>query len=68
MNDILIGNIDDEVNAVKQLFLGETPFSPKTMADAVYYADGEKLSEKNFLLKDFVQVEEIDTMINNIFG
>lgn len=68
MNDILIGNIGDEVNAVKQLFLGRTPFNPKTMADAVYYADGEKLSEKDFLLKDFVQVDEIDTMINNIFG
>ena len=68
MNDILIGNIGDEVNAVKQLFLGGTPFSPKTMADAVYYADGEKLSEKDFLLKDFVQVYEIDAMINNIFG
>lgn len=67
MSGLLVGSVEGDATTVKQLFLGETPFSPKTMADAVYYADGEKLSEKDFLLKDFVQGYEIDAMINKIF-
>lgn len=57
-----------DVPIIKQLSLNDEEFFPKTMAEAVYYSDGKKLSEKDFLLKKFIENSEIDSIINNIFN
>lgn len=57
-----------DVPIIKQLSLNNEEFFPKTMAEAVYYSDGKKLSERNFLEEPFVQGYEIDAILNDIFN
>lgn len=69
MNDFLTSSeLNTTTTTIKQLFHKKEPFNPKTSAEAVYYSDGERLSEKDFLLKRFIENSEIDRIINYIFN